>query len=1071
MSRSRNEEYNESYANGNGYREGGYRPTQINEGDDYDQYHQYDQGNGQQYGSPSSKSPYSRKVRDSHSRPRADPESRAGKQIVAVLENIKREWPSMCEKDCVPVQIAIQLLDTSSVGRAHEYRQFEQTHRYLQDSLKAIVHQNHQGFNSSIGTYHKIQTSLQSAQKRVRNLKDSMIQSKANIASTDPELKKLATASQQYSDLIQVLSEIEELRLVPDQLEARISEKRFMTAVDILQAALRRIRVPELDEIGALGEIRSYLAKQENTLVDILIEELHDHLYLKSPYCQERWQIIVESTNGSTSGKVENFTSFRPFYEILDTLDLAETVVENPSINPEADSFYYIELLVESLNKLGRLEHAVNKIKQRLPVELFVIVNETNSEVDQKHPTSLRGNTSSTSDDHNYGNQEKSICADVISDLLWTLYAKFESIAENHRIFHEVVKAISRREGIQNPLPLLSGFRELWNLYQSEIQSLLHSYVTTDADIYESNQTKSGLLRQDIKKEQLFRFSDTDIKSNQMEAEFQELEEIIRSTVPGLMTSESQGSDTKKSSKNQGKSVRKISSRQKASTYGYDDTEIGSHRSLVEPSVFYMSLLLSPTLDFLQRLKIIVPPGSDIVTSTLTLFLDNFLVNVFLPQLEETLGKRCNSLFEEPDAFQEDPRWPILSRRPIFKGTSAFFNLVTQFSRMLFNIPHDQALSQLIIAQMKRYFEHCNAWFKSLTSNVREPGNVVLKLSASLASKPGDIQDLMKNLWDSLKTPNNFDEKQIEEEVSQLIQQTNRISIQLDDIILDRETISSLCMLYASMKWLAVKIKELRYITQNTNDSSRTAVKNTTPRQWSLLNNLPKDQVEQIPVYLPMTKETAVEFDSVVSSYEDLALRVLLTLHIEVRCQIIYSLTALFSPEKKNSYLLEQPIKEPDSIVLNLNSDVLCFDETVVRFLPQNEVSFVRRGLGPLVDDLFVTKASMLGELNAYGCGQIILNIFVLQQNLKTIEPEINIKRANKFFELFGQGPDAVVEFARIEKLKNTNSKQSFNYDELKKLIELCYSEPILNSEKTGSAIAVKRSKEDHLLKLGEIMW
>ena len=32
------------------------------------------------------------------------------------------------------------------------------------------------------------------------------------------------------------------------------------------------------------------------SLTDILIEELHDHLYLKSPYCQGRWKAF--SPNG-----------------------------------------------------------------------------------------------------------------------------------------------------------------------------------------------------------------------------------------------------------------------------------------------------------------------------------------------------------------------------------------------------------------------------------------------------------------------------------------------------------------------------------------------------------------------------------------------------------------------------------------------------------------------------------------------------------------------------------------------------------------------------------------------------
>lgn len=76
---------------------------------------------------------------------------------------------------------------------------------------------------------------------------------------------------------------------MPKKLEARISEKRFLTAVDCLQDALRLARRSELDNIGALSDMKVYLSNQEHSLKDILIEELHNHLYLKSPYCEDRW--------------------------------------------------------------------------------------------------------------------------------------------------------------------------------------------------------------------------------------------------------------------------------------------------------------------------------------------------------------------------------------------------------------------------------------------------------------------------------------------------------------------------------------------------------------------------------------------------------------------------------------------------------------------------------------------------------------------------------------------------------------------------------------------------------------
>lgn len=619
-------------------------------------------------------------------------ETDAERDLEEILQLIKVQWPGMCENDCVPVQMALQLLDPSSVGRAHEYRTFQKTHKNLQSSLKNMVETYHQGFNSSIGTFHKIQESIQLSQKKVRNLKDSLAASKTSLCATDPELKKLYTTSQMYDSLLQTLNELEELRQVPDQLEGRIQEKRFLTAVEVLQNALRRLRKPELDDIGALSELRSYLANQETALMDILVEELHEHLYLKSPYCDERWRNLVKHQGTFADGYGDS-AAVSPFHVILDGMDFEQAVQEDPARNPEADTFYYVSLLVESLNKLGRLEGAVDQLKQRLPVELFAIVNETINEVDQKHPSSLRGGTASTHGLRTYGSRETQMRADVIYDLLWTLYGKFEAIGEGHRVFHEYIKALIRREGAGNNSALLGSFKELWNLYQNEIRSLLHNYVTTDADVYQFNSPKPGAAagtKTGAAREHLFKFSETDSKSVEMVTEYDALDGIIRAAVPGLTSnSRKAGVDNKKASLVGGRASALDGGARKSTGPGYETGRQNGemYKSLVEPSVFNMSLLLPPTLVFLQRLKGIVPPGSDLATSTLTSFLDNFLVNVFQPQLDETLGKLSDTVFGESDAFQQDSHWAQVAKRPVFKGSTAFFAVVTAFCRMLGTIP------------------------------------------------------------------------------------------------------------------------------------------------------------------------------------------------------------------------------------------------------------------------------------------------------------------------------------------------------------------------------------------------
>ena len=288
---------------------------------------------------------------------------------------------------------------------------------------------------------------------------------------TKPELKGLGSSAQKYDDMLQILGQIEKLQLVPEQLDARISDKHFLAAVDLLQDALRIIRRSDMENIGALTDLRIYFSNQETSLTDILIEELHDHLYLKSPYCQDRWKPYTgDSANISASetGKVSLPNTWgRPLYRFLESLDTRSPLDDDASQNPESDSFHYIHMVTESLNKLGHLDVAVDRMEQRLPVELFAIVDRTNQEVDLRHPAHKRSplNPEKRLQESNWDGESV-----VLNDLLWTLFSKFEAIAEGHRALHDVVAGIVKRERLRHPESLTRGFKEMWKLYQSEVR-------------------------------------------------------------------------------------------------------------------------------------------------------------------------------------------------------------------------------------------------------------------------------------------------------------------------------------------------------------------------------------------------------------------------------------------------------------------------------------------------------------------------------------------------------------------------------------------------------------------------
>ena len=272
--------------------------------------------------------------------------------------------------------------------------------------------------------------------------------------------------------MLQLLGQIEEIQSLPERLESQISDKRFLSAIDVLHHAFRLLRRSDLENIGSLADIRAYFSNQQTSLTDILVEELHDHLYLKSPYCSDRWKPPSPEGQSNNNPDASAWTSIgnwdKPVYVFLSSLDTSTPMTEDASRNPEADTFYYIQLLIEALNKMGHLDIAVDRIEQRFPVELFAVVDKTNAEVDARYPAltrsrGLRGGKIylPTDDIKSRGH--------VLSEYLWALYSKFEAIAEGHRVMHDVISGIVEREELSNGSVLTGGFKELWKLYQSEV--------------------------------------------------------------------------------------------------------------------------------------------------------------------------------------------------------------------------------------------------------------------------------------------------------------------------------------------------------------------------------------------------------------------------------------------------------------------------------------------------------------------------------------------------------------------------------------------------------------------------
>lgn len=80
---------------------------------------------------------------------------------------------------------------------------------------------------------------------------------------------------------------------MPEKLESLVAEKRFLQAALLLVRSIKQINHEDIRDIGAMSELRLFFNSQETSLTDVLVEELHNHIYLKTFNSETRWRSYV----------------------------------------------------------------------------------------------------------------------------------------------------------------------------------------------------------------------------------------------------------------------------------------------------------------------------------------------------------------------------------------------------------------------------------------------------------------------------------------------------------------------------------------------------------------------------------------------------------------------------------------------------------------------------------------------------------------------------------------------------------------------------------------------------------
>lgn len=895
---------------------------------------------------------------------RAD--EKAFREICAVLRKVKAEWGFIVDDDFNYVSLALSLLDDSSLGSNRN--QFSEMQKLIERGLQGTVDDHHESFATAISLHSNVLSSLTSAQTSISGARRRLRDSREALGAKRADLVQLWHRSQGVKESLRLLDTIELLKGVPDRLESLMSEKRFLEAVNVLMHSLKQIDKTDIVEVGATADLRGYLKGQEQAMFDILIEELHNHLYLKSFFCDARWKaysagqstlpnvefgsdyqesqqqqqqfngtstsaqdelgglkrddadqqgsgLIDPGSNGalSTTATGErplqvfrfiNALSTRPAYDPNLASDMANLGLSasgsaaglDPSVdatmatsksadsnltlmgsggaaqaqtgggpskiaasstafeqNPEADSFLYIEMLLESLARLGKLRLALDIVAQRLPIELHQLVEATIDEVDERNeplrrssvaivrPESLllssssalarsfaEGARSSFGSNLNAGRSSGAFMSasassaatfmgpgartstvfrlsasetsamerdsETMRDLFWTLFSKLDAVLQGHRVVYEVATKIMSRDGGKSqdastsirhrPPPQrtmagktpshgsasMTNLIEVWKPIQTEVRTLLHEHLMDDSEstsarrnaIVSVNEVlRLGTFGRD-KSKQLFKLAETAPRPgvNVSRKDFaplrrheEALTAALRASVPGLVGAADTSANAGISAFQQQQHHHTLQQQHQQHTLFSSLSSIAAgagsssgpnagagHRILVKPDAFNISVLFQPALAFIERVQMILPGEAAGESSKgFSAFLEEFVQDVFLAQLEEKVQTLFQSAVGGPDAFQEDPTSKSALQRPVVKATANVLVLVDSLYSMLRTTPfHRESYSHLVIQTLVQFYQRCHERFRDLvTTDVSsQEGSQHYHLSAAWAQRP-----------------------------------------------------------------------------------------------------------------------------------------------------------------------------------------------------------------------------------------------------------------------------------------------------------------------------------------------
>ncbi|CAM9019264.1 unnamed protein product [Wickerhamomyces anomalus] len=675
------------------------------------------------------------------------------------LSEVESHWSKTIGDNANPLDIALPLLDNTSVGLAHRRREFLDLKDRISNGLRQAVNEHFQAFNDSVGSYRSVVQNIANSQHTLTKVKDTINSTTNGLNEKGDTMNTLNENLKTYNDMIEVLNVIENLKKVPNELEDAISEKNYSKAQFLLQTVSSKSKTYSLWELPALSNLESYFQLQTQQLFEILIEEIHNIIYSKKlfntfnsanevgkdsdisdysnieKYLMNAIDVDILETASVNHSNIENFLSFLINSSSKNKEDSSQLDNENDMANmvalDDVNPFNQLLHLFTIIYRLDKLPTAIEIIIQRNANEINQLVNRITEDTKLRHPKIIKYlNSNIKSKDLSRGlGIDDSLNDDnfktmIVRDLFWNFFRKLLFLIQSVRVILEIIKSLENDsfETVSVDVSNLNGSSphgsndslltliKLWHSLKFEVKNFITSYITNnDLSLSSKLTNTSSIINQKDKMNNnaLFQF----YKVNYDEDHSNQLKLVLQDLFPGFINSNDMS---------------------KIDSPYIEDTKFLKQTRIIPANIFHMRVILEPFLVFIQGSKLLLNEQDN---DEPIKFFNGFMNNDFLPLLEESFIGFYIDEVEELDPYE-------------------IYDDVTEKST---NVPHSQSSGVKIFKifiEFKRFFSDICFVLNTSLQFRKEFSGIIFKILNKFHDKIEEFNQELLNELSNYFEPN-----------------------------------------------------------------------------------------------------------------------------------------------------------------------------------------------------------------------------------------------------------------------------------------------------------------------------